>query len=425
MPVPLISLEDPRLLLPVLFADLKDSETQQVISSLSRYAQQNPSEAILSAPTLGMNRRVLSLRQGNDIHILLNPVVIKASDFQFVPNEACLLANILQRSAWRPKEVTLAATWPDGQQNTVALKGDVAHRLMLHMEYLDGRQIFEALTTFERRIARAISPVPFYSSLRSLREGNHIADINGAALVDKLHLSWKNEDLFEIYGPEGEDIRAKKSPIMSVDIRNPYTPQAHRHARMIAMASLLKRESHIQICGLRSVFLPRLIHTYRPDLTVHCVEPNSEVADFYASFDLDDDRLHIHRGSFNDNLYQLPEDRLSCVVIDAIISCEETTALLQEESLRALSKKLMSNGMLLVFAEAATFDVDIINGLLLKIFTSVYKMAGPDGVLLVGSRSQIDQEKLPLAVSSLLNRPLSGIVPEPTYWTLEECLKGA
>jgi peptide deformylase len=111
----------------------------------------------LAAPQLGILRRILVYRAGedDDARVLINPELVELSDETEVATEGCLslLGGELQVPVARHLRVRVAARDASGEQVDLAAEGFEARVIQHEIDHLDGVLIFDRAEDQERRQA--------------------------------------------------------------------------------------------------------------------------------------------------------------------------------------------------------------------------------------------------------------------------------
>jgi peptide deformylase len=111
----------------------------------------------LAAPQLGILRRILVYRAGedDDTKVLINPELVELSDETEVATEGCLslLGGELQVPVARHLRVRVAARDASGEPVDLAAEGFEARVIQHEIDHLDGVLIFDRAEDQERRQA--------------------------------------------------------------------------------------------------------------------------------------------------------------------------------------------------------------------------------------------------------------------------------
>ncbi|WP_395375416.1 peptide deformylase [Marinicella sp. W31] len=123
--------------------DLNSTEVQTAIQDMQTALQGiraiSPANGTaISAPQVGINKRMVMLRSGDDFHVLINPRIIEASTEMFEFVEECFSLYYLRGVVQRHQSVTVAFENTTGQTQTEGFEGDKAGIVQHEIDHLDG-----------------------------------------------------------------------------------------------------------------------------------------------------------------------------------------------------------------------------------------------------------------------------------------------
>ena len=101
-------------------------------------AQTNPPGLGLSAPQIGVLKRVFVARVRNKIKGFINPVIRKFSKKEIAYLEGCFSVPFLYGHVMRPAEIELESQEITGKKNIKAYKGLPARIIQHEVDHLDG-----------------------------------------------------------------------------------------------------------------------------------------------------------------------------------------------------------------------------------------------------------------------------------------------
>lgn len=141
---------DPRLRKKSTKARMEDQEVVDAIAAMRKltldWEEAHPYElsAAMAAPQIGVNRRVIIVRddlddkENNHFTALLNPEVIKTDGKIVKDYEGCLSVPFIYGLVPRPSKVRIKAELEDGTPVRIKADGFLARTLLHEIEHLDG-----------------------------------------------------------------------------------------------------------------------------------------------------------------------------------------------------------------------------------------------------------------------------------------------
>lgn len=116
-------------------------EAQEIITDLLDTAYHHIDTcAGLAAPQIGVNKRVIVVRNGNTFFPMVNPVIVKKNGKKFVNTEGCLSLDGL-RNVERYSTVLVAYTDRNGKRITTTFNGTLAVIVQHEVDHLNGKLI--------------------------------------------------------------------------------------------------------------------------------------------------------------------------------------------------------------------------------------------------------------------------------------------
>ena len=113
-------------------------EAQEIITDLLDTAKAHIEEcAGLAAPQIGVNKRVVVIRNGNTFHPMINPVIVKKSGKKFVNKEGCLSLEGI-RAVERYSTILVAYMDKAGKRITKTFNGVPAIIIQHEVDHLNG-----------------------------------------------------------------------------------------------------------------------------------------------------------------------------------------------------------------------------------------------------------------------------------------------
>ena len=91
----------------------------------------------LAAPQIGVNKRVVVIRNGDTFHPMINPVIIKKSGKRFINSEGCLSLDGI-RSVERSTSVLVSYIDKSGKRLTKTFNGMPAIIIQHEVDHLNG-----------------------------------------------------------------------------------------------------------------------------------------------------------------------------------------------------------------------------------------------------------------------------------------------
>lgn len=116
-------------------------EAQEIITDLLDTANEHIDEcAGLAAPQIGVNKRVVVIRNGDTFHPMINPIILKHSGKRFINSEGCLSLEGT-RSVERFTSVLVAYLDRSGKRLTKTFSGMPAIIIQHEVDHLNGKLI--------------------------------------------------------------------------------------------------------------------------------------------------------------------------------------------------------------------------------------------------------------------------------------------
>jgi peptide deformylase len=113
-------------------------EAQEIITDLLDTAQAHIDEcAGLAAPQIGVNKKVIVIRNGDNFYPMINPVVVRKIGKKFLNNEGCLSLEGT-RSVERYPSVLVGYTDKNGKRITKTFNGLSAIVVQHETDHLNG-----------------------------------------------------------------------------------------------------------------------------------------------------------------------------------------------------------------------------------------------------------------------------------------------
>jgi peptide deformylase len=113
-------------------------EAQEIITDLLDTAQAHIGECVgLAAPQIGVNKKVIVIRNGDHFYPMINPVVVKKIGKKFVNKEGCLSLEGI-RSVERYPLVLVGFTDKNGKRTTKTFNGLSAIIIQHETDHLNG-----------------------------------------------------------------------------------------------------------------------------------------------------------------------------------------------------------------------------------------------------------------------------------------------
>lgn len=140
-----LAFDDPRLRLRVGAASTGDALTRSAMLILEDMLEQHR-ERVLSAPSIGIPVRLLSIKRGDRVQHLLNPLLSTAEDIRLNRGEHHPQTGPLRRNVWRAQKITLTGQDLSGQARNVELEQDLAIQAQQGLELFDKPRPFDWIT---------------------------------------------------------------------------------------------------------------------------------------------------------------------------------------------------------------------------------------------------------------------------------------
>lgn len=146
----IITTPDPRLRQKSTKISVINDEVQKIISEMTKqsleWEQAHPHElsAAMAAPQLGINRRIIIVRDdlddkdNNHFTALINPEVIKTEGKPTKDYEGCLSVPEIYGLVPRPKKVKIKALLEDGTEVRIKAEDYLARTLLHEIDHLNG-----------------------------------------------------------------------------------------------------------------------------------------------------------------------------------------------------------------------------------------------------------------------------------------------
>ncbi len=113
-------------------------EAQEIITDLLDTARAHIDEcAGLAAPQIGVNKRVVVIRNGDNFYPMVNPVVVKKSGKKFLNHEGCLSLEGI-RAVERYSSVLVGYIDKSGKRCTKTFNGTAAIIVQHETDHLNG-----------------------------------------------------------------------------------------------------------------------------------------------------------------------------------------------------------------------------------------------------------------------------------------------
>ena len=113
-------------------------EAQEIITDLLDTARAHIDEcAGLAAPQIGINKRVVVIRNGDNFYPMINPVVVKKSGKKFLNHEGCLSLEGI-RAVERYSSVLVGYIDKSGKRCTKTFNGTAAIIVQHETDHLNG-----------------------------------------------------------------------------------------------------------------------------------------------------------------------------------------------------------------------------------------------------------------------------------------------
>jgi peptide deformylase len=124
----------------------------------------------LAAPQLGVSRRVIVIRNGEEVQVLVNPQIAKRSRKTYVDEEGCLSMPGLLVPVERAVSVKVEAWTPQGAATRLELEGHGARILQHEVDHLDGVLTLDRLRVEDRPLvlSRLRELLPAWQRQRAL-----------------------------------------------------------------------------------------------------------------------------------------------------------------------------------------------------------------------------------------------------------------
>lgn len=140
-----LAFDDPRLSLRVSAASTGDPLTRSAMLILEDMLDAHREKA-LSAPSIGIPVRLLSIKRADRVQHLLNPRLATAADIRVNRGEHHPQTGPLRRNVWRAQKITLTGQDLSGRDLIVALEQDLAVQAQQGLDLFDKPRPFDWIT---------------------------------------------------------------------------------------------------------------------------------------------------------------------------------------------------------------------------------------------------------------------------------------
>lgn len=140
-----LAFDDPRLSLRVGAASTGDALTRSAMLILEDMLDAHR-ERVLSAPSIGIPVRLLSIKRADRVQHLLNPRLATAEDMRMNRGEHHPQTGPLRRNVWRAHKITLSGQDLSGRDQIIALEQDLAIQAQQGLDLFDKPRPFDWIT---------------------------------------------------------------------------------------------------------------------------------------------------------------------------------------------------------------------------------------------------------------------------------------
>ncbi|MGP9805242.1 peptide deformylase [Paracoccus sp. NSM] len=140
-----LAFDDPRLRLRVGAASTGDALTRSAMLILDDMLDAHR-EKVLSAPSVGIPVRLLSIKRADRVQHLLNPRLTTAGEIRMNRGEHHPQTGPLRRNVWRARKITLTGQDLSGRDQIIALDGDLAIQAQQGLDLFDKPRPFDWIT---------------------------------------------------------------------------------------------------------------------------------------------------------------------------------------------------------------------------------------------------------------------------------------
>ncbi|EEO28408.1 peptide deformylase [Oxalobacter paraformigenes] len=150
--LPILRYPDPRLLKPSRPVTSFDSELKTLVENMAQTMYEAPGVG-LAAPQVNAHRQVVVIdvsEKRNELHVFINPQIIKASEEKTLFEEGCLSLPGIYDEIERPARVTVRAQDVDGKAFEMEAEGLLAVCVQHEIDHLKGRVFVDYLSPMKR-----------------------------------------------------------------------------------------------------------------------------------------------------------------------------------------------------------------------------------------------------------------------------------
>jgi len=143
-------LGDPVLRCRAAETEHNEKELARVIADMAKTLKKAKGLG-LAAPQVGILKRLFIYDLGDGVEVMINPVIIEASEETCEDTEGCLSIPGFEVTVKRAVEVTVEAEDAAGSKKTVEAEGLMARMFQHEIDHLDGVLIIDRTSDEERR----------------------------------------------------------------------------------------------------------------------------------------------------------------------------------------------------------------------------------------------------------------------------------
>lgn len=396
MTTPYLRYDDLRLLRANARVKHDDPTVGDTVQTLIGYTMKG-GHKVLSAPVVGISEQIVILKSRNTYVEMLNPTIVSAENFKFIPHEATVLAPHVTFPAWRPGRIVVKCQRLDGNVVDVTVEGETARIIAQHLDYIRGATPAMRISPFQRLVAANVGGcVELQQGL--MRET--VAPLTGDETPEQFKLSRAAD------GRLRYTIATERGRITSlVDEANPYTSQSDHQSGILSLLGLVSNGATVLLDRLTSPLFPLMAFELRGDLNYRVCETEPGAAALAKRLLPTAVRnVAVEAVALPDHAETLPKRTVGAVLSDVPMGLlVESSEKKIEAYFRPISKALTSNGFVAQYVGPQATLIRKVQAAMLKIFPDVYVQDLPSGSIVVGARTAFNEKKV--MSNSLLMRP--------------------